>query len=324
MDTINEIINRLETLYAEIDSLNFDVSNLDCEDLACDVRSKTESHLDCCIDDLANAMDFMREISHTCPNCGYYLTYDDSVYCVDCNSNNNEVCSYHDYNIVNNTNSNMTFGVELETSEITSPVEMPYGWICTEDSSISGLEYVSRVYSFSETQIFNRDIISLCDELSYVGADTHKDIDTGLHIHINMSAFKCSSKNLWRFVLKHKYEFMSIGGRLPHKESFSYCKPKNNLNDSGSSVFDRYALLNINQKYNTIEFRFFNGTLNPETIRLRVQFLKQLVYFSDEINSETTFNDFLDYIYLCDSELYRFVTYWLDKRQYKIRELFNK
>lgn len=323
MERIKNIIIKLENLYSDVDSLNFEIENLYCEDSARDTVSDSNMFLNCCLENIMETIDSLNQIEHICPNCGYYLTANDSLYCENCSSNNSEICGYHDYNITDETISTLTFGVELETSEINYPVTTPYGWVCAEDSSISGLEYVSRVYDFSETNIFRNDIISLCEKLSSVGADTHKDTETGLHIHISQSGFGCTNKELWNFILRYKYEFMSVGGRLPYRESFGYCEPKNNLCSDGRSVFDRYGLLNLNQKYKTVEFRFFNGTLNPETIRLRVQFLQQLTYFSPEINSETTFSDFLDYLWLYSTEVYDFVQYWLGKRETKVRDLFK-
>lgn len=323
MQDLENLINDLRSTFNHINDLCCDVEYLAVKDLANNLVQDSIGHFYCALDDLENIIYFLEQIDHVCPSCGYYLTPEDNLYCDSCGGSDENIYYYHDYTITNkNANSPLTFGIELETSNINAPCALSNGWICAEDSSISGLEFISPVYGFNQIQEFKRDIKELCNNLSYMNADTHKDISTGLHIHINSDAFRCSNKDLWGFVLKYKHEFMAVGGRFATSEAFSYCEPKNNLCSDGNSVFDRYGLLNINEKYNTIEFRLFNATLNFNTVFLRVEFVRYLAYYSPNINSDTTFQDFLNFLYASNEDLYKFVIYWIDRRLYDIKELF--
>jgi len=122
----------------------------------------------------------------------------------------------------------------------------------------------------------------------------------GLHIHISRSAFK-SRSHLHRFMYlmyKNSREFMLLGGRSSHYASFKdvyayddYDKPylsllnKTELYPRTSS--ERYSAVNTNNT-ETIELRFFRGTLLPSGIMSALELSKSAVEYTRDI----TISDF--------------------------------
>ena len=111
----------------------------------------------------------------------------------------------------------------------------------------------------------------------------------GLHIHISRTGFK-SRSHLHRFlylIYKNSREFILLGGRTTHYARFNdvYCydeydKPYLSLLGKTElyprSSCERYSAVNTNNP-DTIELRFFRGTLLPSGIMSAIELSKSMV-----------------------------------------------
>ena len=213
-----------------------------------------------------------------CSNCGYFFNYDsegvydnanDVYYCDDCKPENNYIRAYHDYNIINNSQTSDTFGIELEVEfssyenaeNCAKEVYDTLGetFIMAEDSSLcNGVEFISHVWDFRDIKSFYLRIQTLTDIIKKHGGVCHDSSNSGLHVHVGFKP-DCSIEKLENFVYEHKHLFSCLSGRLPELGTFEYARPYDN---------GRYSFINPTDM--TIEFRLWNSTLEPMTIIERI------------------------------------------------------
>lgn len=240
-----------------------------------------------------------------CGDCGYFFNfseegvYDDAdgvYYCDDCAPSNNHIRRYHDYHIINNSQTTDTFGIELEVEfpnyekaeQCAEEVynELGETFIMSEDSSLcNGVEFISHVWDFRDINAFYLRVETLTDIIKSYGGVCHDSANSGLHVHIGLKS-NCSVEKLEKFVYDNQHLFACLSGRIPTNATFEYARPFNN---------GRYSF--INKTSMTVEFRLWNSTLEPMTIIERVALSYYLYNF--------TSNDYSDGYVLKELNFYR-------------------
>ena len=223
-----------------------------------------------------------------CSNCGYFFNYDSEgsydgskYYCDDCTPENNHIRAYHDYHIVNNSQTFDTFGIELEVEfpnneSVENCAEEVYNtlgktFIMAEDSSLgNGLEFISHVWDMRDIREFYSTLEILIEIIEDYGGVCHDSSNSGLHVHIGLKD-GCYVNRLENFMYEHKHLFSCLSGRLPEIGTFEYARPYDN---------GRYSFINLTSM--TVEFRLWNSTLEPMTIIERIALSYYLYNFTSD------------------------------------------
>lgn len=160
-------------------------------------------------------------------------------------------------------------------------------WLEHDGSISHGFEIVFHPRTLKSWQEYT----SLGDMLKYLrgnGFQSHNTTTCGLHVHISRKPLtKADEVKLGLFCGMNQKVLSGFGRR----DYNSYCNPKQikekkncNCNESGG----RYEAINY-QNDNTIEFRFFKGSLKADTVLATVEFCFALVEFV-KVNSMAVFN----------------------------------
>ena len=223
-----------------------------------------------------------------CANCDYFFNYDeegfyddenDLYYCDDCKPTSSHIRNYHDYHIVNNSQTVDTFGIELEVEfpnkesakECAEEVYNTLGntFIMAEDSSLdNGVEFITHVWDMRDIKAFYLKLETLTDIIKEYGGVCHDSSNSGLHVHIGLKD-NCNVGRLENFMYDHKHLFSCLSGRLPTYGTFEYARPYDN---------GRYSFINVTSM--TVEFRLWNSTLEPMTIIERIALSYYLYNFT--------------------------------------------
>ena len=250
---------------------NYDTSALDCQSL------------------LISLVDYLESNTIVqCSNCGYFFNYDDEgyydgsyYYCDDCKPETDHIRAYHDYRIVNNSQTVDTFGIELEVEfpnnesveECAEEVYNTLGetFIMAEDSSLNnGLEFISHVWDMQDIYAFYLKLETLIEIIKEYEGVCHDSSNSGLHVHIGLKD-GCDVGRLENFMYEHKHLFSCLSGRLPEIGTFEYARPYDN---------GRYSFINVTSM--TVEFRLWNSTLEPMTIIERIALSYYLYNFTSD------------------------------------------
>ena len=305
--------------YDKLDDLaneNYNTSALECQELFISLVEYLESN---------NIIQ--------CPTCGYFFNYDSEgifdddsglYYCDDCKPDDNYIVDYHCYDIINNTVTNHTFGIELEVefnseedrikcSERVVEADLHNFFIMAYDGSLDyGIEFISHVWDLKDIDKFKNNLEELTEIISSCGGYCHNSVNSGLHVHIGKSCihFLESMRN---WVYDRPSLFASLSGRVPTLGTFEYCRPFDN---------NRYSFLNETPE--TLEFRLWNSTLNVETIIERILFSFLLCFIFNEKHGNVSERELFLFmkhysdVYLSDASLkvdfYTFAKKWIGKR----------
>ena len=223
-----------------------------------------------------------------CANCGYLFNYDSegeydgsNYYCDDCRPRNDYIKGYHNYHIVNNSQTVDTFGIELEVEfpnmksveECAEEVYNTLGktFIMAEDSSLyNGVEFISHVWDMRDISTFYSKLEILTEIIEDHEGVCHDSSNSGLHVHIGLKD-DCDVGKLENFMYENKHLFSCLSGRLPETGTFEYARPYYN---------GRYSF--INETSMTVEFRLWNSTLKPMTIIERIALSYYLYNFTSD------------------------------------------
>lgn len=175
------------------------------------------------------------------------------------------------------------FGIELEIEGITDSNKIAVSdilktylseeCVVVYDGSLdrSGGEIVTVPLPSKNLQLVKWH--KLLTALSKVGCTSHEGGRCGLHIHVSRNALTTESwRKLESFILKYSYFFKAISRRETsglENNAFNYCV-------FGRNHQRKYQAVNW-QHSNTIEFRFFRGTLKPSSFIASLQVIKTLV-----------------------------------------------
>ena len=290
----------------------------------------------------ASASDFMNYLTDLikeidsyeivqCAGCGFLFSFDMEgvyhhgvYYCDDCEPTPNYIVDYHDYFIRNHTTTDNTFGIELEVEfnseedriECSEKV-VEYGlnnfFIMSYDGSLEyGIEFISHVWDLKDIDDFKNNLEELTEIIKDCGGFCHYSINSGLHVHIGKSCIDYL-ENMRNWIYDRPSLFASLSGRIPDNGTFEYARPFDN---------GRYSFLN--ETLDTLEFRLWNSTLNPDTIIERILFSFLLCFIFNEKHGNVSerelflFMKHYSNIYLSDASLkvdfYSFAKKWIGKR----------
>ena len=214
-----------------------------------------------------------------CANCGYLFSFDMEgvyhdgfYYCDDCQPAPDFIVEYHNYTIKNDTVTTNTFGIELEVEfgceedriqccKKVVEYDLNEFFIMSYDGTLNyGIEFISHVWDLENINDFAKKLVVLTEIIKECGGFCHYSINSGLHVHIGKSCIGYL-ENLRNWVYDRPSLFASLSGRIPDNGTFEYARPFDN---------GRYSFLN--ETSDTLEFRLWNSTLNPDTIIERILF----------------------------------------------------
>ena len=312
-----ETLNTIYGLSSELQSFNH----------SCDLNKY--------IDNIIDNIIYLYDNTYICNSCGRVLsderafTDDGKIYCHYCYEEHkpNPIKEYHE------TKGTLKFknleerfpiyyrGLEVEV-ELETITESVYDVLRKADSSLfrfeedgslndGGFEIItapmSRAY-WSELGFFKLE--KLIDNLNQVSNLNAWDGGRcGLHIHFNRCEISnTAQKFLKEFMIKNHGFIEKVSGR----DSFEYCrKPvKDDYElDYAGELYNHSRYLTLNFTPDTLEFRFWRGTLKTENIKASVQLTEDLIEFAElasEHDIEPTESSFITYITANNPELNNF------------------
>lgn len=191
-------------------------------------------------------------------------------------------------------------GFELETEamgcdiyDAASKAKQLFGGTCylKHDGSLSnGFEIVSHPMTREYIdKVFPFDAVKTLANMGMRSAQTQT---CGLHVHINKGFFKGRETSFYRFLSmfhNNGEQWRRVAGRSnssyarwgndEEKRMLVYTKGLNRGHDYNSINNDRYVAINL-QPSQTIELRFFKGTLRPETLKARIEAVHAVAEYS--------------------------------------------
>lgn len=246
----------------------------------------------------------------------YYLDddYDDEEpYCEDCFDRENSKRYIHDYSYkpdpIFKGNGKRYFGVELEidyggkdeynAEEIFNVANRlsENMYIKTDGSLDEGLELVTHPMTL-DYHINNMPWAEVTKKALRLGYRSHNTSTSGLHIHVNRSAFgdtveeqeDCIARILYffesnwnellRFSRRTIEQLQHWANRYGWRE-----EPKLILDNAKQRCSGRYSCVNITN-YSTIEFRIFRGTLKYNTIIATLQLVNEICNVAISMSDE--------------------------------------
>lgn len=266
-----------------------------------------------------------------CANCGYVFAFElegqyigGEYFCADCVPDCNPIVDYHAYTIKNDTTTDNTFGIELEVEfnceddriKCANKVvenDLHNFFIMSYDGSLNyGIEFISHVWDLKDISDFAKNLVELTDIIKECGGFCHNSSHSGLHVHIGKSCINYL-ESIRNWVYDRPSLFASLSGRLPVAGTFEYARPFEN---------GRYSFLNETE--DTLEFRLWNSTLNPDTILERILFSFFMVMIFNMDYGTMSEREFFFYLKefsgmpVMDSSLtvnfYKFAKKWIGKR----------
>lgn len=161
-------------------------------------------------------------------------------------------------------------------------------YLKTDGSLDNGIEIVSHPMSLEYHSKFEWDnIFRKC--LDY-GFRSHNTKTCGIHIHISKSFLSQSETiKLALFINTNKPIMEKIARRTSSGYSEYKAIHKGQAKYSASNPDTRYEAINYNN-VQTIEFRFFRGTLKHETFMACLQFINSTCYFIKTVNTNQVYD----------------------------------
>ena len=294
-----------------------------------------------------------------CENCGriihndstYYLDDDyneEYSYCEDCYEREKSRRYIHDYSYkpdpIFRGIGQRYFGVELEIDNggkdeenacellDVANVDCENIYIKTDSSLSDGLEIVTHPMTL-DYHINSMPWNDICGTALNLDYRSHNTKTSGLHIHVNRSAFgssieeqeECIARILYffesnwcellRFSRRNSSQLNRWAKRYGWKET-----PADVLYDAKNKCRERYTCVNITN-YSTIEFRIFRGTLKYNTIIATLQLVDALcdeaMILSDEGIKNLAWSEFTAGL---DTKKYKELIRYLKERRLYVNE----
>lgn len=314
----HEIANTIYELGVELESLEY----------SCDLTDY--------INDIINIAIYLRDETYICNDCervlsnerAYISEYDDEIYCQCCYDEHkldSPIKAYHQGASLEFKDLEEQYPVYYRGLEIEIELDIT-DTVCDvlrntdsslfkfeEDGSLkSGFEIItapmSRAY-WRELGFFKLEkIITDLKEVSNPSAwNTGR---CGLHIHFNrIEVSNQAQKFLKKFMIENHDFIAKISGR----DDFNYCRNPvydDYELDSNNEIYNYNRYLTLNFTPNTLEFRFWRGTLKTENIKASVQLTEDLIGFAELAvrcdEYKPTESDFIEYITANRPELHDF------------------
>ena len=255
-----------------------------------------------------------------CRGCGALVYQDNVCYCEDCGEYYCEDCwnehyhednllyEYHEFNDWHLTKTpdekepEFYIGHELEIDNGDNMEEAvnsisQIGGICMHDGSLSyqGIEFISHPLSYNYMLSKEQEYRNCFDNLINLGYKSHNTSTCGLHFHVTKPQDPKIIDRIILFMETYKEEIFTLSRRktdelnrwsrfLSDKRTTTDQKVIKSLDYivNNKDTCDRYMALNLTNR-NTIEFRFFKGTLKYETFMADFEFVNNLVHFASDL-----------------------------------------
>ena len=287
------------------------------EDYSCD--------LDTYIDEIINNASALLE-TYVCVDCGRILsnerTYisNNNTYCKCCYDDNkyNIIKAYHEskgtlkFKNLEEQHPIYYRGVEVELE--TDINDNVYAVLNNSDSSFfrfeedgslnSGFEIItapmSRLY-WNELGFYKLE--KLINDLKEVSDPAAWDTNgrCGLHVHFNRIEISNEAQKVLKQFMINNHKFIAkMSGR--DDNGFEYCRnpiEEDYELDMNKEIYNYSRYLTLNFTPNTLEFRFWRGTLKTENINSSVQLTEELIKFAELVvcnEYKPTESDFIKYI----------------------------
>ena len=313
-----EIVNTIHELAVELESFDY----------SCD--------LDNYIDEIIESALYLRDETYICNNCERILSYerafvseyDDEIYCRCCYDENklsSPIKAYHEgkgtlkFKDLEEQSPEYYRGVEVEietniSDEVLEVLRNADSSLFRfeEDGSLeNGFEIITAPMSqfyWDEVGFFKLE--KLINNLKNVSNPRAWNTGRcGLHVHFNKIEISRETQSfLKRFMVENHNFIAKISGR----DEFGYCRKPTYEDydyDCNGDIYNYSRYLTLNFTSNTLEFRFWRGTLKTENIKASVQLTEDLIrfaVFASEHDIEPTESSFITYITANNPELNNF------------------
>lgn len=251
----------------------------------------------------------------SCENIFHNDNYEGDGYCYDCYHSGNDSDSDSGYNseYINDWDfrprpifygRGLKMGVEIEIDDGDShsdlAEELFESWsdrgskfyIKTDGSLNHGLEIVSHPMALEYHKGFKwREVFS--KSLSY-GFRSHNTKTCGIHVHIDRKFLSSYEQvKLALFINTNKTIIDKVARRKQSSYSQFKTIEKGKLRQANSNRDEgRYQAINWLNR-NTIEFRFFKGTLKHRTFIASLEFIDSVVHFIKTVNTRQVYDPYL-------------------------------
>jgi len=201
--------------------------------------------------------------------------------------------------------SNRKFGIELETSRCGDYSNWVVGtsWGVKEDSSISGMEFVSPPLRGNDGY---DSVMEVCDNM--LGTDYQVDDGCGYHLHCDLSDstaeqrksialayhYTCAVWHSFIDTARHDTRYSRLHAKSKHcggwhgsTEGGKYYDDKDILDGNGHpDISERYIWINWNSfsVHNTVEIRAHHGTIDGREV---INWAKAHIKFVDYVSKMT-------------------------------------
>ena len=298
-------------------------------------RCKYSCDLEDYIEDIIWNAEHLRGETYVCDYCGRILSesrafvseHDDNIYCQCCYDENKPIPidSYHEnkgrFEFKNLEEYCPVYYRGLEVELETDLNDEVYDVLRRADSSLfrfeedgslkSGFEIItapmSRLYwdevGFSKLENLIKELKRVSNPRAW---DTGR---CGLHIHFNRCEISSEGQKFLKKFMVENHEFIA---KLSGRDSFKYCRKPvydDYETDYTGNIYNYSRYLTLNYTEETIEFRFWRGTLNTKNIYNSVQLTEDLISFSElsiRCGYEPTETNFIKYINENRAELHEF------------------
>lgn len=256
-----------------------------------------------------------------CEDCGeyyprdevYYCDNDGGYYCNNCMEGHCDIIEYHSYSKayipqkLNDQDNSRHYGIELETENNTETARYvnEFGRLhCEHDGSLNdGYEIISQPLSIKLWYKWDA-FKDLTEYLIKEGVRSHDTTTCGLHIHADRDQIN----NVDRVVaivemFREPLEILARRKNNQYANFISSNAPYTDMKVLKKYIKDgfydgtRYRAVNTCNN-NTIEFRFFRGTLNHSTIMASIELVDNIIEIANSSQTIIRLSDLLKGKYL--------------------------
>lgn len=254
----------------------------------------------------------------TCENF-YDLLRTNGPLCLECVEERDRLIHGHSYRpsveffaLPTEKNPAMYMGVELEIDRagsrpreshnevITRLIKPRPEFYCKHDGSIEdGFEIVSHPCTYAW---WMNESLSHFPQLAAIGYKSYNTTTCGMHVHVTRSYFsKGEVFKLLEFIDTNQRFVLKMSRRDP-AQLRQWARPEGTTMENyyrmrdGNDHDDRYRAVNLENEH-TIEFRIFRGTLNIDSFKLNLAFVRTLCgYIKDCSMRETYPSHYCDWL----------------------------
>lgn len=234
----------------------------------------------------------------------HYSDRDGCYYCDDCYESDN-IYQYHEFDDwreyrIDEKDNGFLMGSELEIdnghdeSSAAACVYENLNAVCMRDGSLAdGFEIVSHPQSYNYIMAHKDALKRTFEDLIDYGYESHNTSTCGLHFHVTAPKENRHEivSRLWAILEFYKNEIVKLSRRS--ESQMHWCKWLSDERElksieyyhikGMSKDYTRYLAINDTNP-NTIEFRFFRGTLKFETYLAAIQFINNLYTMASDLN----------------------------------------